>query len=300
MTDKPSQLSGILPYQLVAVAAAWMLFESFGYFEGMILVWAIGFSHYLLGLIYSRRQLVSLVTTPGILLPMTVLAVAGGVLYFQQFPLLLYFGLHHAINEAYIGNRFRDTNDRRLLSGISFLLHMTGFVLLAYSQRLQQAPESLTVLLVIFCGLAAVFFWLLLRDGGSPRSGGRVPMMASELMLMVLIPLDYGYYDIHLYHIVLYHFVFWAFYPAGGMLVRESYRSLLIYVFLTVVALWLFVSIKPDSMLDAYGLGQDSLSYYDWFFLLSYFHITLSFAISRTNPDWVVRYFTVHPVTDGH
>src|SRR5437773_2236219 len=68
----------------------------------LALVYSLGFTHYLLTLIYSQRQFAAFATQPFSVIPLFSIIVFGAGLYFFHFPLPLYFAVHHAFNEAYI------------------------------------------------------------------------------------------------------------------------------------------------------------------------------------------------------
>ena len=68
----------------------------------LTIVYSVGFSHYLLGAIYSRQQFREVYAQPLSLFPVLALAIFGIGLYSLQFPLLIFFALHHAFNEAYV------------------------------------------------------------------------------------------------------------------------------------------------------------------------------------------------------
>ena len=64
--------------------------------------YAVGFTHYLLALRYSGAQMRQLLATPSQVLSLLGLVLVTATLYETDFPLFLYFGLHHALNEAYL------------------------------------------------------------------------------------------------------------------------------------------------------------------------------------------------------
>src|SRR5208282_6423635 len=68
----------------------------------LTIVYVLGFTHYMMAAIYSRRQLQEAYAQPLSLVPVLALAVFGIGFYSLQFPLLIFFALHHAFNEAYV------------------------------------------------------------------------------------------------------------------------------------------------------------------------------------------------------
>jgi len=70
------------------------------------LVYSFGFTHYVMALIYSKRQFSELLAQPLALLTLLSVTLFGAGLYLFQFPLLVFFAVHHAFNEAYVLKEF--------------------------------------------------------------------------------------------------------------------------------------------------------------------------------------------------
>ena len=269
--------------QGVALVATWLLFESLSLIQAITVVWAVGFSHYLLGFLYSWRSTQSVLHARSGKVALGLLLVAGLALYWGDLSLVLYFGLHHALNEAYISGRFESDTEhgRTNIRGTSFCVHLLGFYLLTHDGQLKQEPAVYTVLIMVFIVLSGKFY----LDGVRSRSGG----IGSEMVVAMLIPLDFWLYDIHLYHFVLYHFVFWMVYPASRLW-RMGGIGLSRYIAMTVISIAVFVALIPPGIRSVYGVGAGA-TYYEAFVFLSFLHITLSFATSRANPAWIQRVF---------
>src|SRR2546429_8270826 len=105
----------------------------------LTIVYSVGFSHYLLGAIYSRQQFREAYAQPLSLFPVLVLAIFGIGLYSLQFPLLIFFALHHAFNEAYVLKQTTPGDDSAIspFRSSAFMLHLfLYFILLRRSQSL--------------------------------------------------------------------------------------------------------------------------------------------------------------------
>ncbi len=274
----------VLLSQGVALAAACWLFEYYPLVEAVTLVWAVGFSHYLLGLAYSWRATRSVLMLRHGAIALALLAALGTGLYVADFSLALYFGLHHALNEAYISGRFK----KKAISSLSsvqlnsFLLHLLGFFLITHDGRLQNEPMWHIGLLLVLVVLFVRFSVEMLRN----QRG----LMGSELVIVLLIPLDLWTYDIHLYHIVLYHFLFWIVFPLMRMR-RAGGAKIITYGALTIGSIVVFVALIPQGVRSVYGGVGPGAAFYEAFVFLSFIHITLSFATSRANPAWINRIF---------
>jgi len=101
------------------------------------LAWSLALSHYLIGLLYSRKQLFTVLQQPGAVVSLGLLITAGMSLYLIKWPLLYYFGIHHALNEVYMLNRITPSADSRDLSqfrGVGWLLHLVLYGLMLRRQ----------------------------------------------------------------------------------------------------------------------------------------------------------------------
>src|SRR5262249_29416263 len=96
------------------------------------LVYSLGFTHYLLTLLYSQRQFAALTTQPFSVLPLFSMLVFGAGLYVFHFPLPLYFAVPHVFNEAYILPHTlpADNEAVRAFRGSAVLLHLFLYVFL--------------------------------------------------------------------------------------------------------------------------------------------------------------------------
>jgi hypothetical protein len=87
--------------------------------------------------------------------------------------------------------------------------------------------------------------------------------------------------------VVLFHFVLWTFLPVGR--IRSRGRGALAgYVALSTAAVVSFLSLSP---LGVSGIRLGVATFTLQFFVCSYAHILLSFALSDADPDWAVRFF---------
>ena len=284
-----------LPFiQATAMGAAWLLFDMFEYRQAVLIIWAIGFSHYLLGLIYSRTQILNLISSSANVTPIVLLLLGGTGLFFINGSLTYYFILHHAINETYIGTRFLSgsisNHARNKMQSISFILQLSGALILVATLPKQLSTGVFTTM---FAGYSALLLYYLyvIQQQRQQFEASTTTLIFTELTLFFLIPLNHWIYDISLYHIVLYHFAFWIIFPANGHLSRGLYRQFVIYLLATVASIWVFLSFAPLDKSNVISYVTRYQLYEFWFAVFSFVHITMSFFVSNTNPPWIMRLF---------
>jgi len=279
--------------QIAAMLATWLLFETYESRQAVVLVWAIGFSHYLLGLIYSRKQVAHVISSTANLLPTGLLLVGGTLFYFLNGSLTYYFVLHHALNETYLSIRFQShtlsTHLRSRIQSVSFSLQLFGALILVSPWSTNLGTGLFLTLFFCYSLLLAYYLYTVYALRSHFKSAPIVSIVFTEIALLFLIPIDHWIYNISLYHLVLYHFAFWIIFPASGQQSRGLHGQLLVYMLATVISLWLFISLAPleEGNLLAF-IGRYQL-YEFWFLILSYVHITLAFSISSANPAWILR-----------
>ena len=248
--------------------------------------YAMGFAHYLLALRYSGAQMRQLLMSPPRVASLAGLVLLATTLYQSSFPLFLYFGIHHALNEAYA---------RRAAIGPAapqtpVLAAAAAFQGLAYLATLRWTPELAGVdPLWIWIGLAAAtagVVWTL-ADRRSTESRWRLldvcaPEVAAAALVLVSLLVRVTFLQV-----VLYHFILWAVVPIERIRQRGE-GALTQYLTLSVATVALFLLLSP--------LGPSSTRigrhlFVEQFLFWSYLHITLSFALSDAHPTWAVRFF---------
>lgn len=276
----------------MAIAITYWTFEHFGPRNAIVIAWSVGFSHYLVGILYSRKQITHVLSQPSSRVPLLLLGLGGLGMYLNNFSLFLYFGLHHALNESYLGLRYQSSSlteqNRKQLRAAGFIAHLSGYLLIIYTATLFGRPILLTVTGGIFIGSLIFYFHIIWKQ----RNGFSVKEFISsvfiEFVLILLVIVDLSVYNIQLYQIVLYHFVFWAIFPASNLLLRNQLKDLGLYLALTVITLFGFIAYSPVYT-NSWFSGYYDYKY--WFIIFSFVHITSSFAISGANPGWIRTIF---------
>jgi hypothetical protein len=280
------------PLQILAVgitSLAYLHFAELGRWTP--LVFALGFCHYLVAMIYSARPLRSLATQGYSYLPFVLLLGAGWWLYDNRFPLEIYFALHHLFNEAYLkGKLFPDLDESRAPvhnMTLLALLHGSAYILLIRSQSLPIWLNGVLVVLFLVCVAVYLSRVWSARAAGSAGVTAFLNRTGLEWLCLVLVPVSFFYqFDFKL--IVFYHFVIWGLLPLQHQLTSGRHRAALVYVGISVAAFLPFYLISP------LGPPHWQVPYYlyaEQFLFWSYFHITVSFALSRAHPGWINYWF---------
>lgn len=258
------------------------------------LVFALGFVHYLLGLLYARRQTIQVLAQPHSRIPAVLVLGLGAALYYQNVPLYIYFAIHHAFNEVYVRDPLHahlDGAARRRTTAVVF--HASAYMLILTAQKLP-APALILVASIVV-GSFAAYMLDLVRIRAKLGWAGLADLCTIEIVIIALVPIAF-FYQFQFIEVVLYHFLFWAVYPLVRMLERRGggVGPVAGYLGLTLGALAVFWFISPAGS-PHYKVPVEL--YYDQFVFWSYVHITLSFALSRAHPDWITRWFSPRPET---
>lgn len=281
-------LSRFVLVQAIAIFSAWLIFELYFYQKAVVIVFAISLSHYLLAFLYSKRQFVDAAHNPRRALWLLLLIGAAIALFYSESSLLYLFGLHHALNEAYINLRFasRSMTDRtrRLIQLLSFIAHLSAYMVVAQTGYIEKFPVVYTALLVT-CIITTLLYLLVVVQ---LRSAFDKPIRAlfTESLILPMLVVDLWFYDIHAYQIVAYHFVFWVFFPAIGMLKLPRLGPFALYSFLTVATIGAAIYVSPvvtRNWTDGYALFNQQFHFW------SFIHIMTAFALSKANPVWLVN-----------
>jgi len=253
------------------------------------IVWSAAFAHYLLALFYSKKKIHDLVRRGyRVLLWSGLTMLAGAALYFGQFSLLLYFGVHHVFNEVYLVNKRLSLHDKALRgrfirSGL-ILNSMIYVVLMRNYQEFDWVPDEVFFSLLT---ISVLYFIYSVRSLiGILQHGDVIDAIAFEVIGLLLVLLSL-YVDIRLNYVVLYHFVFWYIYPVSSFK-RQGHGVVLTYIVLSTAMLIMFLVLSPIGPFD-----RATSEYYfrNQFILWSYIHITVSFMLSDAHPMWIRRIY---------
>ncbi len=251
-------------------------------------VYALGFGHYLISLVYSKKQITNVMDQARCYLPFGLAAFTGAALYFNKLPLVLYFGFHHAFNETYILNREFPVEK---YGGLKAMRTSSAFLnFFCYLAVLQHMPElqflNIALLRTGMLVSALFFFYFLNTLGKSFKPQELLENCAFEIIGLLLVAVSF-YENITFLQIVCYHFIFWMLFPLSKMW-TFSKKRIPAYLTLTTGLLTAFILLSPVGLFS-YKLWPSH--YAKQFILWSYIHITVSFALSDAHPSWVTRWF---------
>lgn len=280
-----------VPIQFVSLAATVVVFMlSRSTTVWFSLVFALGFVHYLLGVLYAHRQAARVISRASSLLPAALVLGAGAALYVNDVPLYLYFAVHHAFNEVYVrGALHADMEGAALRRTAGVMFHFAAYVLILTVQRL--SPVELAAVGGAMLVALSIYMGSLIRVRREMGPGRLLDLYTIELVMLALVVAAF-FYRFSFEQVVFYHFVFWGLYPLSRMVQSRDTGAGLRYAMLTVAAFALFVLLSP--------LGPPVYSapvrvYYEQFIFWSYAHITLSFILSRAHPAWITSWFAPRP-----
>lgn len=284
MPVPPRQPASALPLRLACVAATAAAALTWSKAPPVFVsaVYSIGLAHYLLALRYSASQLRQISESRLQQVWLAGLVLLAVALYQLDVSLIVYFGIHHALNEAYAR---RGGLEPRLagLGAPAAVLHG-----LAYVAMLGWSPRYIGVDPVwLWVGLAvagALYIRAVLQLRSETRTSSLLEVCAPEIAAAAMVALSL-FVRLTFLQIVLYHFLVWAVLPVGRIRQRRA-GALAEYLGLSaaiVVAALMLSPIGPRAM------RLSSNAFTQQFFFWSYMHITLSFGLSDAHPAWLVR-----------
>jgi hypothetical protein len=268
----------------VAATAALALGWHTAPFGFVAAIYSLGFAHYLLALVYAAGQLRQIASAGAHWLSFAGLVLLGVTLYTSDFPLLVYFGIHHAANETYGRRTGLDAGLPAGLAAPLFAFHLAAYVAALRWSPLLAGIDQAWIWLG-FGAAAAVLIAALRRN--------TVPIVASapELSALALVGLSLAV-NLSFLQVVFYHFALWAVLPAQRIYRRGGAPAVAGYVTLSAAAFAAAFSLSPIGPTAARLPGG---WFTEQFLLWSYLHITLSVALSDAHPSWAVRLFRAAP-----
>lgn len=279
----------LFPIQVVSIAVTALVYDLMPPTAWFLVLFSFGFSHYLVSLCYSRRQVQQVLLQPYSYLPMLLVSAAGAILYLNAFPLMIFFAIHHVFNETYLKLRIvPGLNKMARQSRLTLML--TGFHTFAYFALVipSFAPGLTTGVFMVMTLVCFALYLVELWKGGEMKSLHHwVGAIGGESIMIALLPVAL-LTVIRWELIVFYHIMLWGLLPLYRLIQGREGKAILGYLGLTFGSLALFVALTP---LGPASLTVSMHQYYQWFVLWSYFHITTSFFLSRAHPQWINQWF---------
>jgi len=271
---------------ILLVAPLTSLFPDF--LTWQLFVYSLGFSHYAMALYYSRHRAAQVLGQPPSYLPLAMVLMLGGLLYWRDFSLVIYFAAHHVFNEVYLLKYSRRVETRPEISWLrtsSLFLNLFTYLVILQDQRALGFLNPM----VLYGGLAlsiVSFAYVLMGIRPSMTRRELIDASAFEVIGVLLVGLSF-FVHITFLQIVCYHFVFWILYPmekigAGGS------GELARYLGWTAGLTAFFFALSPVGVLRHPLYAP---LFVPQFLLWSYIHITTSYALSSSHPGWITRWF---------
>jgi len=273
----------------------------------LVLFLVLLYAHYLQQIVYSPNVMNAMwARSPKANSPtmfVVRLVFLTGLFAIAQFtpylPIALYFGVHFVLTEVYGQDFYRSNFLERCLHLLS-----SSSVYALFVHRLEpfnRVPKELYVGLFVAALAGLVFCHFRNRNAGLGREtkNSLKPLIAYEACAVIF--LIWGpRHDTQLANIIFYHVAWWAIYPLKKpfeqLLIRRpdlSKKSLksneAIYIYTTVaISAALYLMMVQN---DRYLLGVLTQDLVLW----GNVHITISFALSSSHPDFINRLFDKAP-----
>ena len=249
--------------------------------------YSLGLAHYFLALRYSARQIGEVLAAPAHLLSVAGLGLLTVALYQGNVSLMVYFGLHHALNEAYL-RRFAGATSPRAhspLNAAAVLFHAVSYVtILRFDLGFSWVGVRWFLSALVVATAAVVV--ALLRPREFRNASQMMDLCAAEIAGVVLVVVSL-FVRITFLQMVLYHFVLWALVPIERIRSRGKV-ALGQYLAVSAAVLGILALMSPlGPALTQIGAGTFSQQFLFW----SYAHISLSLALSDAHPRWITRLF---------
>lgn len=235
----------------------------------------LGIAHYLAALLFSSTILKFFLKNDHLLLRITLLIFAMLIFsWFKIFPMVLFFGIHHLFSEFY-------TEEKNEKSNLSFknliliLFHGSFYCLFAKNESLFSMINSKYYYWIFFV-IAPYYLYLTTQNN---KTNLKQFILFS---IYIVIAVSSFYFPLKAYYIIFYHFIFWFFYPTLNFLNKPKYTLVkyLTIMIVTILIVYLMYQIEILNLNNAF--------YH--LYLLGYIHITLSFFLSKLNPQIFIRY----------
>jgi hypothetical protein len=256
-------------------------------------VFSFGFCHYAMALYYSKNKATQMLSQPSSYMPLVIVLMFGGLLYWRDFSLVIYFAAHHMFNEVYLmkfSNRVEDHPSMSRLRTSSLFLNLFVYLVLLQDHRDLRLLDPRLFYSGLALSIASYVFYLTAVRSSMTRLE-LIDASAFELIGLLLVGLSF-FVKITFLQIVCYHFVFWVLYPMGKIRAQGS-GELTRYLGWTAGLTAFFFLLSPVGLLRHSPIAA---LFYPQFILWSYIHITISYALSSSHPEWITRWFKPQPV----
>lgn len=237
------------------------------------------FCHYALSFWYSRRRLVKLVKNQSTWLPsLSLIGMAGQMIYTASPGLLYYFGFHHVLTDTYGVQKHCDPeNLEKNLRQSRFWINGLGFLFLFRDSLVLPLLVKIIVVAWIGATLWFVHAWLKSKDRRLDVLGFEFTGLVACFILSSFLP--------RIEDIIFYHLAFWFLLPLKEL---QNKRNYLLSTCLLTLGFYFFMPSMPGGAWLSFGI----FSWQHASEIFGYLHITSTFALSRLNPTWIREMFS--------
>lgn len=241
--------------------------------------------HYVMAAIYSKSQLGKGLSKPVVV---TLLAVAGVILYKLQAPITIVFGIHYAFTEVYLAHGILPPQLKNKTKPLRITALAFNFcIYLAILRNDQYFPylNAFAAPMLIAAALSGIcYYWALFRAQFYLTTRQVMSISLVENMSLLLCALSFLMpLKLTLFVYIGYHVVFWSIYPVPGLLKKQALKSYLALNLSLLLAVYL---VSP--------MASPIFSIEIWlklFMVAGFIHITTSLALTKAQPGWITRIF---------
>lgn len=248
------------------------------------LFWAFLFCHFVLAVFYALKLWKKQFSNPQGIAVFLGLNIFWVVAALQDWiTIATYFGLHFALTEAFIFQRFlqksQPPNDPESLQKVERLLLLrTLFAFQTYLFVIDGGPAPSLPLYLLTIAVLAWQYWKnqLLRWPAKD-------LLAFDLFeILVVAVFLYSDTKVHYVVAIFYHLVVWYIVPSLRMLRTQDFTRYGIFSTSNVVLTLLFLTLTP--VIPIWQLTADELEW--WATMGGFFHISMTFISSESNLSW--------------
>jgi hypothetical protein len=240
----------------------------------LVLVSIIALSHYFVAFFYSWNSLKkTYVFNP--VLTILCIAIALAIGHYSFISIAIYFGIHHVLSEYYMN---KDTNalsiPRTLILALTYVFYIKRLVFM-------NTPILYLVFIIAFAS-----YWLCILYFTYKKKISKDFFITEILGLILFITFyfnkKYGFVEIVGYHFFVWLFLPYIQFPNINLKRRYVIETAMTFGLFIVAAVFFHHYIRPD----IYTLAMRGLNLMSYW---GFFHITLSFIVSKQNPSFILR-----------
>ncbi len=279
--------------RLASILVVFVLWRSLSLPNYVAVYFSIVMGHYLLALLFSGKQIRQVLGQTASRPPFAaLLSVTGLLVFFVKPSIDVYFGLHHALNEAYATNTFSGDSQKRWdrLDVSRFFFNLFTYYVIARSNLSISNVFPAWFLAAGWAVSLVLMAYFLFRARSSMERSRFLDYVLMEALALVLVGLSLQYkFETH--YVMMYHFIFWILFPALKTAMRGAGPSHLAYFAWTAVVTGAFSCLFTWLWGRPFMVGLTYPQMVTQVALWGYVHITLSLALSSANPRWIRRVF---------